>query len=325
MTEPPGADGPGDALDRLLLGGPRSYTRQQVAAASGVPMERAQQLWRALGFPDVSDDEVAFTDADVDALRLLDALAERGLVDAQTEVAMTRAMGQSLARLAEWQVAALAEALPTEAAETTAPNADLAGDLLPVMEGLISYVWRRHLAATARRLVSGTASDDTAQLVVGFADLVGYTALTRQIDEAQLAATIDRFEGLTADVVATLGGRVVKTLGDEVMFSADEAAVGAEIALELIDRVGADEQLPDIRVGLACGPVLARLGDLYGEPVNLASRLTSIARPGSVLVERQLATELEDDDRYRVRRTPPRPVRGYTLVHSFRLRRGADD
>ena len=76
-----------------------------------------------------------------------------------------------------------------------------------------------------------------------------------------------------------------------------------------------------LRIGLACGPVLARLGDVYGEPVNIASRLTSIARPGSILVDRELAGELADEAGLRLRRVPPRPVRGYALLHASRLRR----
>ena len=98
----------------------------------------------------------------------------------------------------------------------------------------------------------------------------------------------------------------------------------AEIGLAISERATSRDDLPEVRVGLADGMVLSRLGDVYGEPVNLASRLTSIARPGSVLVDRDLADQLEGDGRFRLRRVPPRPVRGYTLLHPMRLRRGED-
>jgi adenylate cyclase len=91
--------------------------------------------------------------------------------------------------------------------------------------------------------------------------------------------------------------------------------------LRLLESVEADEKLPGLRVGLAHGTLLARLGDVYGEPVNLASRLTSIARPDSILVDREMAAELEGDARFRLSRVTPRPVRGYTLLHPMRLRR----
>jgi adenylate cyclase len=199
---------------------------------------------------------------------------------------------------------------------------ETARELVPVLEGLIGYVWRRHLAAAAARALANPDEVVARTMVVGFADLVGYTALTRHVDEEELARVVGGFESVASDVIAEQGGRVVKTVGDEVMFTVDEPAAGAEIALRLLEAVEADDTLPGLRVGLGCGTVLARLGDVYGEPVNIASRLTSLARPDSVLVDREMAAALEDDERYRLRRVPPRPVRGYTLLHAMRLRRG---
>jgi len=331
-TDPPAAQAEPSfqAVEHELLGGERRYTRAQVADLADVDTELASTLWRALGFADVSDDEVAFTDRDVEALRTVRSLVDSGVLDEDAQLSVTRAMGQSLSRLAEWQVATITEALagsdrpdggPLQAQDAAA----VARELVPVMEGLIGYVWRRHLAATAGRVLGGERTDVVAHsMAVGFADLVGFTSLTRHVSEEELAALVDRFEAVAADTIAELGGRVVKTVGDEVMFTAEDPAIGAEIAMTLAERIGADEALPELRVGVACGTVLSRLGDVYGEPVNIASRLTSAARPGSVLVDRDLAGVLEGDDRWRLRRVPPRPVRGYTLLHAFRLRR-ADD
>jgi adenylate cyclase len=105
------------------------------------------------------------------------------------------------------------------------------------------------------------------------------------------------------------------------MFVADDPGSIAEIGIQLAEQVPTNKDLPEVRVGLAYGTVLSRLGDVYGEPVNLASRLTSIARPGSVLVDRDLAAALDGDERWRLRRVPPRPVRGYALLQPMRLRR----
>ena len=115
------------------------------------------------------------------------------------------------------------------------------------------------------------------ELTVGFVDLVGYTALSQELDGAELNALVARFEGVTYDTVAQLGGRLVKTIGDEVMFVAEEPEVALQIALELTDRTRQDEVLPRARAGMACGPALAREGDYYGAVVNLAHRLVEIA------------------------------------------------
>src|SRR4051794_18915084 len=228
------------ALERELLGGERVYTRDQVAQRAGVSTEHARTLWRALGFADLDDDNVAFTDRDVEALRTVDELVRRGVIDDEPQLAVTRAMGQSLARLAEWQVGAITEALAKDAPVDAATATAAAQELVPLVEGLIGYVWRRHLAAAAGRTLASSADElSTNVIVVGFADLVGFTSLTRQADETELAALVERFESLAADVVAAHSGRVVKTVGDEVMFTSDEAPAGAEIALVLSERAEA--------------------------------------------------------------------------------------
>jgi adenylate cyclase len=326
VTDIPDGDGdpdePARELERELLGGDRRYTRVEVAERAGVSVEQARALWRALGFADVGDDNIAFTDRDVEALVAVQDLISRGLIDETTQLAMTRSMGQSLARLAEWQVAALTDAMARDQSLAEGEALVAAEDLVPLLEGLIGFVWRRHLAAAANRaLARADASTDAPQMAVGFADLVGFTSLTRQAEEDDLADLVERFEAIATDVIAEQGGRVIKTVGDEVMFAADDAATAAEIALQLLERVDEDAELPDLRVGVACGTVLPRLGDVFGEPVNIASRLTSFARPGSALVDREMAAALDGDERYRLRRVPPRPVRGYALLQGMRLRR----
>jgi adenylate cyclase len=307
-------------LEHELLGGERRYTRLQVAELSGVSVERAQELWRALGFADVDDDACAFTDRDVWALKTVTELGEQGWLADDVQVSMARALGQSLSRLAEWQLTAVGSMLDPTASPDTAMRR--ARELVPVVEDLIGYVWRRHLAAVAGRLLAAGSEDHAAtSMTVGFADLVGFTSLTREIDESGLASLVESFESRASDVIAESGGRVVKTVGDEVMFVADDPGAGADIGLRLSEEVGGEADLPELRVGLACGPVVSRMGDVYGEPANVAARLTSLARPGSVLVDRHLAEALADDDRCRLRRVAPRPVRGYSMLAPYRLRR----
>ena len=193
--------------------------------------------------------------------------------------------------------------------------------LLPAMERLQTYVWRRHLAAAAGRAMAG--SDEVARGVraVGFADIVSFTRLTRRLTEAELGQLIERFEGMAADVVALNGGRVIKSIGDEVLFVADTAAQGAAVALALQDAVTAAEDLPELRIGLSYGTILIRLGDVYGEVVNLAARLTSECKPGRVLADRELAAALDGHPDFRLRRLRRVSVRGYHHLTPYALQR----
>jgi adenylate cyclase len=113
----------------------------------------------------------------------------------------------------------------------------------------------------------------------------------------------------------------VKTIGDEVLFEAKDPGTAAEIALELLEAAETDPNLPALRAGLAHGEVVSRLGDVYGSTVNIASRLTSIARPGWVLVDREMHEALADDERFRLRPRRPESVRGFHRLYSWRLRR----
>jgi adenylate cyclase len=318
-----------DALERLLLDGPRRYTRLQVAELSGIPPERTQRLWRALGFPDAADDDPAFTDADVEALGVLSTLIDSGFVDPGTEASIARAMGQSLSRLADWQTDMLADSL----ARAAGPGRSISPDdavaaarvLLPSLRRVQDYVWRRHLAANAGRLVTVVEQGDRRELTVGFADLVGYTSRSRGMGGRELGAMVEDFESIAAEVIARHHGRVVKTVGDGVLFTADAPADAAAIGLALPDAWTSPER-PLLRVGAAFGAVLTRLGDIYSPVVNLASRLTSIARPGTFLVDRELAHRIRDLQEYRVRPLRRVSVRGYDHLQPWLVRRRrADD
>jgi adenylate cyclase len=318
-----------DALERLLLDGPRRYTRLQVAELSGIPPERTQRLWRALGFPDSADDDPAFTDADVEALGVLSTLIDSGFIDPGTEASIARAMGQSLSRLADWQTDMLADSL----ARAAGPGRSISPDdavaaarvLLPSLRRVQDYVWRRHLAANAGRLVTAVEHGDRRELTVGFADLVGYTSRSRGMGGRELGAMVEDFESIAAEVIARHHGRVVKTVGDGVLFTADAPADAAAIGLALPDAWTSPER-PLLRVGAAFGAVLTRLGDIYSPVVNLASRLTSIARPGTFLVDRELAHRIRDLQEYRVRPLRRVSVRGYDHLQPWLVRRRrADD
>jgi adenylate cyclase len=187
----------------------------------------------------------------------------------------------------------------------------------------VTYIWRRHLAAAAQRQLyfGSDVTTGTEALTVGFADMVGFTAISQQLDEHELAGVVDRFETVAYDTIAEYGGRVVKMIGDEVMYVTDTPASGAMIAMTLAEVYGDDEAMPDVRVGLATGPVLAREGDYFGPTVNLASRIVNIAYAGSAVVSDDIHEALEDDDRFGWKPLRPRRLKGIGWIPLWVLTR----
>ena len=254
-TDDSAPSGRSDDVEERLLGGPRRYRRQEAAAKAGVSVEYARRLWRAVGFPDVGDEPVAFTDGDLAAIARLRSLVEADVLDDELAVGVTRALGHNAARLAEWQVDALVEHLvqggvPEEEANRRA--VEQLADHLPTFEALLVAVWRRQLAAVAGRALAAAERETvTGRLSVGFADLVSYTRLSQKLEERELAALVERFGRRSADVIAAAHGRLVKTIGDEVLFVADSPVDAATIGLELAEAMAEDPVLPDVRVGIA--------------------------------------------------------------------------
>jgi adenylate cyclase len=303
--------------------GARRYTPAEVYGRSGVDEETAKALWSAMGFPIVPEDERAFTDADVEALRIACNLFERTRMDRTIVLQQARSMGQAAARLAASHQDVIAEVIPEGDPVRAAEEAlRLAEETLPVLDRLLVYVYRRHLAAaTEQRLLVGPNEEGAVTMSVGFADLSGYTALSQELDVRELAALIDRFNAATSDVVAQGGGRIIKTIGDEVMFATIEPGGGASIGVTLLRDVSGANDLPSLKVGLATGGVIAREGDLFGAPVNLANRLVTAARPDSVLVDAATRDALSDDERFSFSPIGPRRLKGIGIVRSYRLRR----
>lgn len=325
-------DTPEEDLQSILLGGSESHTRDEMASASHLSLEQVGRLWRAMGFPDVGDAR-AFTDADLSALLRVASLVERGIMDMDSVVQVARSLGQTTARLADWQVDALGRHLldsdptqPIRAADLADLEEDIT-ELLPELEQLLVYVWRRQMAATIGRGVAEVSVDPDqtrTTATVGFADLVSFTRLSRQLDESDLGTLVETFESVSADVVHAESGRMVKTIGDEVMFVADTPQRGARIALALHSVHARIDQMPEIRVGLATGAVVTRMGDVYGTTVNRASRNTALARPGSTILDSETSEALQDPAgaeprEFSIKALAPRPVRGFGIIRPYAL------
>lgn len=325
MAPEPGQPLTRDDLVRGILGHDPEYTAEEIAGVAATDVAVTRRLWRALGFPEYAEGEVAFTRADADALNLFQSTVDDGVIDFDTALNLTRALGTTMARLADWEVAALVPQLPTGegAAETrTAAALDLLKRVGDPFEHLLVYAWRRHLAAAASRIESLGPDDEelkTTEVSVGFADIVAFSALSNEIGEERVGDLVEVFESRCHDVVSAHGGRVIKSLGDSVLFITDDAVKALEIADGIIAVIGRDPRMPDVRLGLASGGVVMRMGDVFGPPVNLAARLTPVARRNRVIIDDATAERLPED-RFETRRLPARPLRGFGLVEPIAVR-----
>jgi adenylate cyclase len=324
----PDENPPAQQLEQAILGEDVVFNALDVAAATGATIEQAQRLWRALGFPDRGN-ERAFTQADADAVSTLLRLVADGYLDFDMAVDLTRAVGQTMARLADWEVATLVQRVQEleSGDDATGSRATSALRLVDALsgpfEGLLVYVWRRHLAAAAARVEALGADDSdlhTTLVTVGFADIVQFTALTNRLDHDRIGDLVEIFESRCADVVAGQRGRVIKSLGDAVLFVNEDPIRAYDTAEGIITVIGRDQRMPDVRVGLSTGSVVTRLGDVFGPPVNLAARLTAVARRNRIIVDAATAERLPEDQ-FEARALPARPVRGFGLVEPVAVRR----
>jgi len=324
-----------DLLEVFLLGEEPSLSGQQLADEVGITFDEARLRWRSLGFSAVDADVPAFTRADLEALRLTQRLLEIGVIDSEDESALVRTLGRSFARLAEWQMGLLAKVVDPDTMSIEELRAVMS-EVTPAVESLQSYVWRRHTLAAASRLLLAAPpeenqdeatieGEDGTVMGVGFADIVNYTRQSRSLTRGEVGRMVDHFEARSLEIISAHDGRIIKTIGDELLFVADGPEEIARIGLELSEETHRDEDFPEVRVGLAWGPALARLGDVLGPVVNVASRLTSMARPGRVLVDRCLADELEDNEHVKLRRLRRTSVRGYSKLEPWSLRRPSDE
>lgn len=299
------------------------FTSEEVADRTGVSPERAKRLWRALGFADAGD-EAAYTEEDVAALRTVAGVIEGGSVDFDMAVNLTRGLGLSMARLAEWEVSALVHRLGgLEQDGIPAPfreAADRFADTFnPSFERLMLYAWRRHMANAMGRLDANDEAN-TIQVTVGFADIVSFTALSNTLSEEKIGDLVELFESRCADVVALQQGRVIKSLGDSVLFVNEDPVRALDTGEGIINVIGRDARMPDVRVGLATGSVVLRMGDVFGPPVNMAARLTAVARRNRIIIDEATAALLPDDQ-FETRRLPARPVRGFGVLEPVAVMR----
>lgn len=333
-------------LEASLLGGARTLTLRDLVerAGPGVTPDDLQMFWRVLGLPHADTDEELFTDDDAAAVARLAELERSGQIDRRTSITLTRALGHQCERLVLWQVEALVEdTMQRRHLDDTSARLvvlERLTELAPILEAQLVHSWRRHLAAIAGRFAAefgdarAAEQNDPAALplarAVGFADMVSFTRRTAGLGSTDLSAFVQRFETTARDIVSAAGGRVVKTIGDAVLFIADDVVTGANVALGLARRLGGEldvagggehsgradghRGVTPVRVGFVQGRVLSRFGDVFGASVNVAARLTDIALPSTVLTDESTAALLAGDDRFRLEPQPPRELSGLGTI-----------
>jgi adenylate cyclase len=278
-------------VDRVLNPAGTELTAIDVAERSGLPNDFLKRLWRALGLAETADDEVAFSEADVEAARTLAPFLDAGLGE-EPLVLIGQVLGQGMSRLAETLREIVGEALLQAGDSEHALGvryAQAAEYLVPLLNPLLGYVLGVHLREQVKtdvvlqaELETGRA-EYTRPIAVCFADLVGFTRLGERVPPGDLSTAGRRLTAVAVEA-ARSPVRLVKTIGDAVMLVAPEPAPLLEAALALVDLAEDDPGLTSLRVGVASGVAIPHCGDWLGAPVNLASRVTDIARPGSVLV-----------------------------------------
>jgi adenylate cyclase len=311
-----------------VIGGQARYTAAEIAERSGVSEEFLYAVLRAMGLPIRDADEAAYTESDLEVVQLTNVVREAGVTDPEI-LDLLRALGRGLAQAAETMRALpLRIVLEPDLSEQALAQryATVTSQLSPVLTPLISGLLNLHLRQMAQSEAISAAERRNGHLpgsrdvAICFADLVGFTRLGEEVPPEELGRLAVRLEAL-ADGVVEPPVKLVKTIGDAAMLSSLEPEPLLDAALTLLDA--ADSQggdFPQLRAGVAIGPALSRAGDWFGQPVNLASRITAIARPGSLLAEREVREATVDAFRWSY--AGERRLRGIRgAVPLFRARR----
>ena len=297
-------------------GRPR-LTPAEVARASDVPVDVVLAVSRAAGLPRYETDEPVYRDDDIETFQIFAAAAEVFGLAASLE--FTRAMGAALAGIADAAMATFGINLASELGEASELEQALAVEtastlLVTQVPKALNTLFFHHVEAAVRREVAsgGTMKNPrVAQLSVGFLDLVGSTSAFVELEPEDLTEAIGQFERQAIDIVVAHGGRVVKMIGDEVMFVAPDIVGACLASLELREQVTGNSILSELRGGLAVGGLVRGYGDFFGADVNVAARLVKLAQPGVLLVTDAVRERVCDVDSVRFVPAGERRMRGF--------------
>lgn len=295
-----------------------TMTARQVAERAGVDLDTAKRTWRALGFPDADDDEVAFDERDLDSLRSLAALVSLGF-PLEDLITMARTYGQAMSRIADAETRLFHQRFLAESESFDEGALDsIVPQLLDLVGVTIENIHRRHLSSALRQLTQAEPAEGGPLLAVGFADLVDFSTISGDLPGGELGSLVGHFEELAIEVCTGTGVRLVKTIGDAVMFVSADAGAALSAAMEIVATAADDEVLPPARAGLDIGDALPLGGDYFGRPVNAAARITAYALPSTVVVSEGLLEHVERE--MDISRIGRRKLKGVGEVSLFKVK-----
>lgn len=313
-------------VERALAASGEQHTMEEVAELAGVEPELLERHWRALGLAVPAPTDAVFTPTDVEFARQLASLREAGLPDEEL-LEMARVIAVAMAQVAAGARGLIGEAFlqPGDTEREAARRfADAARALVPMMGPLLQYVFDIHLReqlrsdAIGREELEAGSVTGAQEMTVAFVDLVGFTRLGERVAVDELGPATGRLAALVSETVAP-PVRIVKMIGDAAMIVSPHAGALLDAALSLVEDAD-HRDLPPLRAGVARGPSLARGGDWYGRAVNIASRITEVARPASVLCSAEVREAAGDG--YRFSSAGSRNLKGIRgAVRLYRVRR----
>lgn len=292
-------------VERLVGGSPK-YSIDDISQLLNVDPGLVSRFWVALGFPAINDRaKRIFTDQDLQVMNLHLAVLRSGDLSIETLNSLVRAQSHMADRLVLWQHEALVEeAIMTLNLDDTAARywvLDHISNFEDFLQLQMLYVWKRVLAGFLRRSEldiqkkkdPASPEDMPLQRALGFVDMVAFTNRSNQLESSALVEFITTFEFTCRNIISAHGARLVKTIGDAVLYIADDLETGAAVVTEIVEALRETAGMPPVRASLTWGGVVSRFGDVFGAPVNLASRLVDVAAPGAVLVDGTTAQEIE--------------------------------
>ena len=320
---------------RRLIGDDGTYvSAREISETHGVDLIMLQRVQRAIGLARVDDpDAVVHMRADGEAAAYAQRFVELGM-DPDQVVLVVRVLAEGLSRAAEvMRYTALSTIMRPGATELEIATASkaLVSQIAPILGPMIEdmlFMQLRHMmeteAVNAAERAAGKPLPGARQVTVAFADLVGFTRIGEVVSAEELGHLASRLGHLARDV-AVPPVRFIKTIGDAVMFVCPDSVPLLDVVLKLVDAVDSDNDFPRLRAGVASGMAVSRAGDWFGSPVNVASRVTGVARPGTVLVADSVWGAVGVTGEFDASFAGSRRLKGIkNEVRLFRIRRGGE-